>query len=483
MSDLKFDASSLSLTSWPASAEGWQEEREVLQFIDGQFHRWVEYRQSTDGPRAIRLVKPAAKNLTETESRDLLRRSAKWREAFQHIDIVESAEVADPQSARSFDGEEARKVIVGADDRRPVADPTASPYNTVSYLVFQFPSLGWFRATGLVVAPYCVLTSGHTIYEPLTAEYVDTFWAVPAQMASDTGKVIYPFGFRKCVDWEVDPNYVTTGASSADLGAAFFDAALEGIDTYLPVVFNYRPERVRIVGFPSLVQGEGSFEMWEAEGQVTEFVEGRLRYDVDTSGGNSGSPIWAVSDGELVMIGVHGSSGETDNAGVLFGKEHIAMIERWMTKQPPLPPQIAVDSVREEGSSLMIDVEFHRESVWVSGRAWDLDGQIASIKYQWNGGDWRTAEGRGLWSIHLDNVNKGNNTLKVAAVDSSGMESKVATVKVYRGSPGWNERKVLGPLLGTVATAADLKYDLNTDGLIGSADLINARALDAAEAQ
>src|SRR6185369_4814147 len=140
-----------------------------------------------------------------------------------------------------------------------------------------------------LVGPHMVLTNGHVVWDGAGREFVENVEITPA-LSDGTAP---PFGSRTAVRLATNPGWVATGKIQYDYGAAFFEDPFNGISTYMPLAFDVSPAAgslVRIAGYPASVRGAQTQGQWSSADKVVS-VQGRvLRYKVDSSGGNSGSP-------------------------------------------------------------------------------------------------------------------------------------------------------------------------------------------------
>jgi V8-like Glu-specific endopeptidase len=59
---------------------------------------------------------------------------------------------------------------------------------------------------------------------------------------------------------------------------------------------------------------------------------GLLRYSIDTSGGQSGSPIWIEVDGTRIAVGIHTSGDVGTNSGVRITEDVFRDMRQWKSR-------------------------------------------------------------------------------------------------------------------------------------------------------
>ncbi len=358
--------------------------RVVLQYIDGVFHKWEEYDLDAKGAYCIFLRKPEQRRLSIGEAKTLLENSARWREQGPPPGISQTLGPDDPRlqgkpvepkrpdhfpiengpaspepdkpAPPGYPVKEPRsnvqperlpipraENVVGTDDRVRVTDTTSYPWNTVGYIGNTYPSGSNTRGTGAIVTPYMVLTGGHMVYSLNDGGYVSELDFSPGQkQMSAGGTVTRPYGQFTAASWVTNQNYIdalktTVDEFKYDYGAVFFNTSFAGVGltTYMPLVFDIAPpigDIINLAGYPGSVQGEtNSQAMWLSSGGVNTVTDRIIYYDADTTGGNSGGPVWQLMSGQRRIIAVHVVS---TPGGCRLVSQNQGIIESWMQWVP-----------------------------------------------------------------------------------------------------------------------------------------------------
>ena len=373
------------VTSCPGDIEQQRPARVVLQYIDGVFHKWEEYDLGKKGEFCIFLRKPEERRLSAGEARTLLESSVRWREQAPPPGISQTVDTkndpyylappaapklpdnfqinngpASPEPDKpappAYPGKENRsgvdpdrvslprpENVVGTDDRVRVTDTETYPWNTVGFIGNTYPSDRSYRGSGAIVTPYMVLTAGHMIYNWSTeGGYVREIYFYPGQRQMvEGGTRTRPYGEFKADDWETNGNYIDALKTNPavqfnyDYAAVFFNTSFAGVglNTYMPVVFNLAPASINLAGYPPSVQGEtNSQAMWRSFGDITRTTDRMIYYTADTTGGNSGGPVWEfISPNTRRIVAVHVAS---TPGGCRLVSQNQGVIETWMEWAP-----------------------------------------------------------------------------------------------------------------------------------------------------
>lgn len=363
-----------------------QPSRRVLQYIEGALYSWEEHDLTPAQGASYCLVmrEPLHRTLTAREAQVLLTASSLWIEQAIALDEADGtdalpADDLDLEALSSFQGDPtpdlvadpapdlglvgwlrsqgappaAREgedgglpeplrglrsltggsVIGGKDDRTRVGNTAAFPHNAISLLRLEAGA----RASGFLVGPHMVLTNGHVVWDAPRKEFVRSLTIIPGHAGAG---IAPPFGTRPAARLATNPGWVTTRKIQFDYAAAFFNAPFAGIGTFMPLAFDVAPaagSTVHIAGYPGSVNKVDTESQWRHADKVVSVQDRLLRYRVDTSPGNSGSPVWQVlGGGQVRAIAVHSTGDPTNNgnSGARLVGQNFDLIREWMRWTP-----------------------------------------------------------------------------------------------------------------------------------------------------
>jgi glutamyl endopeptidase len=232
-------------------------------------------------------------------------------------------------------------ILGDVDRRKPILETHLTPWRMICSLecVGKFGSTigtGWFAG------PRTLITAGHCVFNPVDLGG----WAIEIRIIPGrNGPAVPPFGkvtsksFSTTDRWQQaqDPDFDYAAIHlSSDLGAQTGHFAV-GV---LPDA-ELRDRLVNVSGYP-LTPGAGSQQYFHAN-RVTAVTPRRAFYDIDTIGGQSGSPVWAYFDDAPevpVAIGIHaygvggvpGGLNVIANSGPRIIPESLEVIQTWINK-------------------------------------------------------------------------------------------------------------------------------------------------------
>lgn len=236
-------------------------------------------------------------------------------------------------AAASFGNTTLLEAIIGNDDRVRVADQflSANPWRQICALRICASTGKMYVGTGWFIGVKALATAGHCVFlqdEGGWAEWIDV---IPAK-----GGNTEPFGRIRsnkfaCVDgWTKERNrdcdygviFLDDDSAGKQLGnfevQALTDEELRGVDA-------------KISGYPA-DRDRAEYQYFH-ERPLSSVTSSRLNYDIDTFGGQSGSPIWQdTQERGLIAVGIHTTGGLSSNSGTRISNHVLDNLISWLEK-------------------------------------------------------------------------------------------------------------------------------------------------------
>mgnify|MGYP001500639505 CR=1 FL=1 len=232
----------------------------------------------------------------------------------------------------SFGAREAftTEAVIGIDDRVQITTTATYPWSAHASLRITANDGSQWIGTGWFIGPRTLVTAGHVVFirnsgVPGRDGWVRSITVVPGRNGAQQ-----PFGsavssnLRSVTGWTLngDQEY-DYGAIilSSDLGSstgwlgfgAFSDATL------LDSVAN-------ISGYPG---DKPAGTQWYHARRVTSVGPRKVYYDVDTFGGQSGSAVYRIVNGQRYAVAVHAYGGSTSNSGTRITSPVFQNLQSW----------------------------------------------------------------------------------------------------------------------------------------------------------
>lgn len=355
-----------SIISNQVSEERLSPSRTVIQIIDNQFYKWHEYENPASETFAIYLLEPVEAALCSNKAFELLKLSGQWREeSFKYQSakagntiysnyIIPETNYELPDRNNTVLNQFTYLQNAMTDDRTAVIieDAERYPYNTIGFLTTDF-SNEFMRGTGFLISPHVAITNAHNVYAPQFGGWYRTIRFTPAQYENKNMEIITPHS-------TVNPDRVIVSSSfkeyedkgdrenaiNHDYAAIFFETPVSDINTFMPLEFNYLPEKVSLLGYPGNVRGKLTLGMWRSEGPLIKSDEYCLYYEAFTSGGNSGSPVFVYNEtaGTYRVVAIHSfASANYFSGGPHLNDKNRSIFEEWLRWTPEYKEDTASD--------------------------------------------------------------------------------------------------------------------------------------------
>lgn len=217
------------------------------------------------------------------------------------------------------------EVIIGTDDRKRINPTTCFPWRAICSLVMRTKTGKTYIGTGWMVGPGTVMTAGHCVYfheEGGWPEYIDV---IPGKNGSlQTYGVIRSKSFRSVKGWTRNKN------RNNDYGAIILDTKIGNTVGY----FGYatrsdsfiKGRNLNLSGYPG---DKGGTTQWYHSKEAKSVNDRVITYDIDTMGGQSGSPVWFVENGNRYAIGIHTHGPTGGNSATRIVKAVFDNIKNW----------------------------------------------------------------------------------------------------------------------------------------------------------
>jgi V8-like Glu-specific endopeptidase len=243
----------------------------------------------------------------------------------EKVELLQKRAVVDAAAA-SFHRVPDPENVLGADDRTEVLDTTDAPWARICALRIFSTTGKEYVGTGWLIGPRTVITAGHCVFLHDEGGWPDHIEVIPGlrgaerHFGSATGK-----RFRSVKEW------ATTRDTGNDYGTIILD---DDLGTPVGSWFTFgaledaqlAQTEANLAGYP---QDKGGDTLWYHARTLTMVDETKVYYDIDTYGGQSGSPVWLNLDGKRVVIAIHTTGTVTGNSGTKIRPDVFQNLKTW----------------------------------------------------------------------------------------------------------------------------------------------------------
>lgn len=198
------------------------------------------------------------------------------------------------------------RIVIGEDDRRLLTATTVHPNRAIAHLTMDLSpggNFGSYQCTGFLIDRNTLLTSGHCVHEGGTGSTADFATNMTITLGRGRGgnPDAAPYGTCRAGELLTTPGWIDGAGEGQDFGIVqltnctvpnvgrrtgwFGYVAVQGRSTLA-----FTPANVR--GYPGLPPRGLNGTLWTHNGQVLHSSWAMAFYRTDTTGGESGSPVY-----------------------------------------------------------------------------------------------------------------------------------------------------------------------------------------------
>ncbi|WP_411874455.1 trypsin-like serine peptidase [Vulcanococcus limneticus] len=202
------------------------------------------------------------------------------------------------------------ETVCGSDDRVRISPANAAPWRFICQLIITMPNGAGYRGTGWFIGPRAVMTAGHCVFSR-----ADGGWARRIEVIPGMDGAARPYGsaigtsFRSVIGW------TQNGDQNFDYGCIILPTPLGNTTGYFGFASLSNASFNNLLLNNSGYAGDKPFgTQWFNAGRVSSINSRKVYYMLDTYGGQSGSPVWRLANGQRHAVGIHAYGGCPNSA-------------------------------------------------------------------------------------------------------------------------------------------------------------------------
>jgi V8-like Glu-specific endopeptidase len=292
------------------------------------------------GPLLSTVVPAAGKALAGSVAPALLqnlnnlfspRRPAQRRIAVTRRESTEDggAESVFVDEAAVADAIQQLEVVIGPDDRVQVTRTREAPWRRIVQLTITAANGRKFLGSGALIGPRTIITAAHCVYMQSQGGYVKEIQCSPGRHGNDK-----PYGTLNASRVRTVRGWTVHHHRDFDFAAVILPKPFPGADLGSFGFANFNDlelmsSRLNLSGYP----GDKPLGTQWYHGRLAKSVNAtRVFYDIDSMGGQSGSPVWLRRpDGKRYMVAIHTTGAPTGNSGVRINRQIFELLKSWRT--------------------------------------------------------------------------------------------------------------------------------------------------------
>ena len=222
----------------------------------------------------------------------------------------------------------ALEVVIGPDDREQITGNTdAYPWRCICSLKLTANDGSDWIGTGWLVGPRTVITAGHCVYVHKRGGWVRSIEVIPGRDGSKT-----PFDSCIAQDFHSVRGWTENRERHYDYAAIILPEDCRYGDQLGWLGFaNYDDGalsrfKVNLSGYPG---DKPVGTQWFHSREIQRITEPVLTYEIDTAGGQSGAPVWVLTNGQHYGVGIHTNGHISGNSATRINNRVYENLVRW----------------------------------------------------------------------------------------------------------------------------------------------------------
>ena len=211
--------------------------------------------------------------------------------------------------------EQTQESVCSGDDRRKVTATTALPYMAICKLYMKAANGLNLIGTGWLSHRNKVYTAGHCVYDDQFGGWMQSVTVVPAQAGMRK-----PYGTYTAAHMAATKAWIQNRSKRFDMGAIKLTGQVSHSKVLVPTLAD--ANEATVCGYPA-DRDTGLFQFSMRDSIRKQ--GGRFFYQIDTFGGQSGSPLLQSNSR---AIGIHNYGG-CDNSSSDLNKGFVDAIDNW----------------------------------------------------------------------------------------------------------------------------------------------------------
>ncbi len=212
------------------------------------------------------------------------------------------------------------ETVIGPDERTRITNTRGHPWRMIAALRLRPrpPSTESYIGTGWFIGRRTLLTAGHCVYSD--SDFGGWIGSVEVSPGRSAGE--FPYGTARATRFSTLDRWKSTSDPDYDVGCIHLEEPIGDQVGWFKLASLSDAELtnrlLNVSGYPG--DRGGGTEQYHHANRVLYPAARRIYYDIDTYGGQSGSPVWRQDDpaGEPVAVGIHayGVGGTPSNLNI-----------------------------------------------------------------------------------------------------------------------------------------------------------------------
>jgi glutamyl endopeptidase len=209
-----------------------------------------------------------------------------------------------------------QEIVHGPDDRVQITNTSVYPWRVHASLLIQAADNSMWSGTGWFIGPHTLATAGHVVYIKNSGVAGRDGWVKSIKVMPGRNGSSLPYGSVTSTNFRSVNGWMNSGDENYDYGAMVIPTELGATTGWFGFGVWSDKDLVASTGNISGYPGDkpGGTQWYDAR-QIASVGSRKVYYDIDTSGGQSGSAVYRIINGGRYAVAVHAYGGASTNSG------------------------------------------------------------------------------------------------------------------------------------------------------------------------
>ena len=208
------------------------------------------------------------------------------------------------------------ETVHGPDNRVQINNTADYPWRVHASLLITAADNSQWIGTGWFIGPHTLITAGHVVHIKNSGVAGRDGWVKKIQVMPGRNGGTLPFGSVTSTSFRSVTGWTSSGDQNFDYGAILLPTNLGNTTGWFGFGVYSDADLVASVGNISGYPGDkpGGTQWYDAR-KIASVNSRKVFYDIDTFGGQSGSAVYRIVNGQRFGIAIHAYGGATTNSG------------------------------------------------------------------------------------------------------------------------------------------------------------------------
>jgi len=222
------------------------------------------------------------------------------------------------------------ETVHGPDDRVQITNTSVYPWRANASLLITAADNSLWIGTGWFIGPHTLMTAGHVVYIKNSGVPGRDGWVKKIQVMPGRNGGTLPFGSVTSTNFRSVTGWTGSGDQNFDYGAIIIPTDLGNTVGWYG--FGVYPDADLVASTGNLAGYPGdkpAGTQWYNFHKIASVDARKVYYDIDSAGGQSGSAVFRIINGNRMAIAVHAYGGAVTNSGTRINTEVYNNLLAW----------------------------------------------------------------------------------------------------------------------------------------------------------